>query len=109
MDPFASPENLYKEKYQKNIKEREITEMKVNQGENWMAISISATSEETAEIDIYNMDNLRANNKFPEAFKIGMLTSNIEFIDFSTDDCYMVYKDFSGEITYVDISDKDKI
>ena len=38
-----------------------------------------------------------------------MLNSNIEFIDFSTDDCYMVYKDYSGEITYVDISDKDKI
>ena len=48
-------------------------------------------------------------SKFPEPYQIGMLNSNIEFIDFSTDDCYMVYKDYSGEITYVDISDKDKI
>jgi len=38
-----------------------------------------------------------------------MLNSDIEFIDFSTDDCYLVYKDFSGEVTYVDISDKSHI
>jgi hypothetical protein len=38
-----------------------------------------------------------------------MINSDIEFIDFSTDDCYLVYKDFSGEITYVDISDKARI
>ena len=34
-----------------------------------------------------------------------MLNSDIEFMDFSTDDCYLIFKDFTGEITYVDISD----
>jgi hypothetical protein len=38
-----------------------------------------------------------------------MLNSDIEFIDFSTDDCYLVYKDSSGEVTFVDISDKANI
>ncbi len=37
--------------------------------------------------------------------EIDSLTYDIEFIDFSTDNNYMVYKDFSGEIIYVALKD----
>jgi hypothetical protein len=36
---------------------------------------------------------------------IESITYNIEFIDFSTDNNYMMYKDFSGEIVYVALKD----
>jgi len=81
--------------------------MKINQGENWMAVALCATNKDGAKIDLYNLDSNE--NAFPDSYPIDMLNSDIEFIDFSTDDCYLVYKDFSGEVTYVDISDKSNI
>ena len=39
-----------------------------------------------------------------DPYPIESITHDIEFIDFSADNNYMVYKEYSGEKTYVEVS-----
>jgi len=40
--------------------------MKVNQGENWMAVALCATNKDGAKIDLYQLD--KNSNSFPEPY-----------------------------------------
>ena len=80
----------------------------MNKGETWLAIALMIKDEElTAKIDLYSMDIDR--KEFAEPNKIDDLKFNVEFMDFSTDDFFLIYKLKNGDINYVDISDKTLI
>jgi len=97
----------YKIKYEKRF-QRKITSMIVNKKETWMAIALSINQwEHFSKIELYQLDP--SNVEFVEPHKIDNIKNNIKFIDFSVDDLSLVYKTVSGNVFYVDISNKTSI
>ena len=82
----------------------------MSKDEKWLAIAISqspvAGKDQPPLIELYYMSV--QNGPFAkDPYPIESITHDIEFIDFSADNNYMVYKEYSGEKTYVEVSGGD--
>lgn len=55
-----------------------------------LAVALARNQEQNARFELYDAEN--DDNNFKLLFTIGNLNTNIEFLDFSTDNFYMLYK-----------------
>lgn len=83
-----------------------ISDVKISQNEEFLAIALDPTQEINAKIEIY-LINYEI-NKFGSKKEIEGNNSKIEFMDFSTDDYYLMYKDSIGQKCFFDLANNKK-
>jgi len=74
-----------------------IQDIKLSFNEEILAVALSPKQDQNARIDIFRVSD--GEELFAPYKSIENLTNNIEFIDFSTDNYYMLYKDIQEEET----------
>jgi hypothetical protein len=65
--------------------------MKLSFDEKMLAIALARNQEQNAKIEIYDAEN--EENNFKLLCLMDNLNASIEFLDFSTDNFYLLYKD----------------
>jgi WD40 repeat protein len=83
-----------------------ITDVKVSKHEEKMAVAFAADQEGSAYIEIFKIDHTA--NKFISSSKIENIASKIEFMDFSEDNYYLMYKDNVTQKCFYDLTNSKK-
>jgi hypothetical protein len=77
-------------------------EMKITQGENWMVVLLKAEDPQNrAYFYLYINDGTKFNVKY----QVSLNKKDVEFVDFSNDDCYLAYCYEGKPMIIVDISE----
>ena len=76
--------------------------MKLSKDEKMLAVALSSNQELNAKIEIYDVEDDSKNFKL--LCNIDNLNTNVDYLDFSTDNFYLLYKDVSDEIAIIDLS-----
>ncbi len=82
--------------------QRDITDVKVSEDENIMAVAYSADGEANTFIEIFKIDFLTL--KFTSTSKLENISSAVEFMDFSVDNKFLLYKDKVNQKCYYEFS-----
>lgn len=83
-----------------------ITDIKVSMNEEFLAVAIAPSVETNARIELYSI-HFDKKELLPKKTIEGIY-SEIEFMDFSTDDYYLMYKDTIGQKCFFDIENNKK-
>lgn len=83
-----------------------ISDVKVSLNEEFMAVALTPSDETNAKIDLYTIHFDK--KEFVSKKTIEGIYSEIEFMDFSTDDYYLMYKDTIGQKCFFDIENNKK-
>lgn len=75
--------------------------MKMSLSEKMLAIALQPNKDQTSKIEIYDAAN--EENKFKLLCQIGSLTTQIDYLDFSTNNIYLLYKDNFEEVSHIDL------
>ena len=75
--------------------------MKLSVDEKMLALALSRNQEQNAKIEIYDVEN--EENNFRLLCSIDNLNTSVEYLDFSTDNFYLFYKDVSDETALIDL------
>lgn len=67
-----------------------------------LAVALDPNNEQNAKIELYNAVN--SDKIFEEFQPVPNLPTSLEFIDFSTDNFFLLYKDNTEEVAYIDVS-----
>ena len=76
--------------------------MKLSFDEKMLALALSRNQEQNAKIEIYDVEN--EENNFRLLCSIDNLNTSVEYLDFSTDNFYLFYKDVSDETAIIDLA-----
>lgn len=87
-----------------------ISDTKLSFDEKMLAVALTRNQEQNAKFEIY--DTANEDNNFKLLFSIDNLNATIEYLDFSTDNFYVLYKvyiimllqDVNDEIAIIDLS-----
>lgn len=79
------------------------SDMKISYDEKMLAVAMAPSESADTEIHTYNIDY--DNNKFVLCHTIGTISS-ILFMDFSSDNIYLMYMDDVGKKQYLDLKEK---
>lgn len=83
-----------------------LTDVKVSLNEEFMAIAIAPSEETNAKIELYTINFDK--KEFISKKTIEGIFSEIEFMDFSTDNYYLMYKDSIGQKCFFDLANNKK-
>lgn len=86
--------------------QRDITDVKVSEDETKMAVAYAADGEGNSFIDIFRIDF--NSQKFISTSKIENISSDVEFLDFSVDNFFLLYKDKVNQKCFYDLSSLKK-
>ena len=78
-----------------------ISDAKLSFDEKMLAVALHANKEQNAKIEIYSMES--EENVFKLICGIDNLNKNVEYIDFSTDNYFLLYKDEADDVAIIDI------
>ena len=67
-----------------------ITDVKLSFDEKMLAVGLAGNQEQNARFELYDVEN--EEGTFKHLFTIGNLNSNIDYLDFSTDNFFLLYK-----------------
>ena len=81
--------------------------MKLSIDEKKLALSLARNQEQNAKIEIYDTEN--EENGFRLLCSIDNLNTSVEYLDFSTDNFFLLYKDISDEYAIIDLSLQKRI
>ena len=88
-----------------------INDLKITMDETLLAISIYVNpkkkTKESPQIEIYSIN--KKSQTLSLIQKIDNLSSSIEFIDFSTENFYLMFKDIENNISYIKLTDMKKV
>ncbi|CAD8183513.1 unnamed protein product [Paramecium pentaurelia] len=84
-----------------------ISDMKLSVDEKMLALALSRNQEQNAKIEIYDVEN--EENNFRLLCSIDNLNTSVEYLDFSTDNFYLFYKDVSDETALIDLDQQKRI
>ena len=88
-----------------------INDLKITMDEKLLAMSIyinpKKKTKESPQIQIYSID--KELKQLILIQKIDNLSSSIEFIDFSTENFYLMFKDIENNISYITLTDMKKV
>lgn len=82
------------------------SDMRVNFDEKMLAVAMAPNDKTNTAIDIYAIDYEQ--RKFTIYFHVPGISSSILFMDFSSDNVYLLYMDNIGKKHYIDLKDKIK-
>jgi hypothetical protein len=82
------------------------SDIRVNVDESMIAIAMAPNYEVCAEIKIYTVDF--SEKKFELYYSISNISSSIEFMDFSSDNVFLMYMDNITKKCYFDLKNKVK-
>jgi hypothetical protein len=85
---------------------KKITDLKVSKNEEKMAVALAPDDESNARIEIYKIDH--NSNTFVSISTIENISSKIEFMDFSEDNYYLMYKDNVTQKCFYDLTNLKK-
>lgn len=86
-----------------NLKSKSaISDMKLSFDEKMLALALARNDEQNAKIEIYDVEN--EENHFRLLCSIDNLNTSVEYLDFSTDNFYLLYKDTADEIAILDLA-----
>ena len=74
--------------------------MKVSRNEEFLAIAFAPNERMNTKIEIYNVNTEECKLDF--RYKIENINSSIEYMDFSTDNFLLMYKDSIGKNSFFD-------
>lgn len=83
-----------------------LTDVKVSLNEEFMAVAIAPSEETNAKIELYTINFDK--REFISKKTIEGIFSEIEFMDFSTDNYYLMYKDSIGQKCFFDLANNKK-
>lgn len=83
-----------------------LTDVKVSLNEEFMAVAIAPSEETNAKIELYTINFEK--KEFVSKKTIEGIFSEIEFMDFSTDNYYLMYKDSIGQKCFFDLANNKK-
>lgn len=86
--------------------QRKVTDVKVSKKEDKMAVAFAAGNDGSAYIQIFKIDH--SSNKAISGDIIENISSNVEFMDFSEDDFYLMYKDNVTQKCFFDLTNQKK-
>ena len=84
-----------------------ISDMKMSYNERILTVALAPNNEQNAKIEIYDADN--EENSLKLLCSVDNLATSIEFLDFSTDNFYLLYKDHFEEVVIIDLTNLKKI
>ena len=84
-----------------------ISDIKLSYNEEMLAVALDPNQQENAKIEIYDLTH--DETIFKLSHNLENLSTSLEFIDFSTDNFYLIYKDNFEEIAIIDISNEKKV
>jgi len=86
-----------------------IADIKLSYDEEMLAVALDANQEENARIYFFSATETGGllTNRLDD--KVVSLVTALEFIDFSTDNFYLVYKDNFEEVVIIDISNINRV
>ena len=77
--------------------------VKVSRNEEFLAVAFAPNERMNTKIEIYNVNT--EESKLVFRYKIENINSSIEYMDFSTDNFLLMYKDSIGKSSFFDLSD----
>jgi hypothetical protein len=80
--------------------------MKLSPNEKMLAIALAPSKEQNAKIEIF--DTNIEENILKNICSIDNLSASIEFLDFSKDDQYLLFKDSFEEVSCIDLANQTK-
>ena len=86
--------------------QHDITDVKISLNEEFMAVALAPSKESNAKIDLYTINFDK--KEFISKKSIEGIYSEIEFMDFSTDNYYLMYKDNIGQKCFFDLANNKK-
>jgi hypothetical protein len=78
-----------------------IKDMKLSFDEKMLAVALASGQDQSAKIEIYDSESEDSNFKLICQFD--NLNTNVDYLDFSTDNSYLLYKDVADEIAIIDL------
>eukprot|EP01016_Furgasonia_blochmanni_P022356 TRINITY_DN24386_c0_g1_i1.p1 TRINITY_DN24386_c0_g1~~TRINITY_DN24386_c0_g1_i1.p1 ORF type:complete len:291 (+),score=52.47 TRINITY_DN24386_c0_g1_i1:64-936(+) len=94
--------NSFQLKYKSSI-----SDFKISYNEKLIAVALAPSPDSNARIELYEIED--ETKTFKLLCLVDNLTSSVEFLDFSTDNFYLLYKDYFAEITIIDLSTMNRI
>ncbi|EGR31152.1 hypothetical protein IMG5_116820 [Ichthyophthirius multifiliis] len=80
--------------------------IKISFNEEILAVALDPNEQKNAQIEIYKLDP--STTKIYEQFKVvNTLSTSLEFIDFSTDNFFLLYKDNFEDVEIIDFKNQD--
>lgn len=86
--------------------QKKVTDVKLSKKEDKMAVAFAAGNDGNACIEVYKIDH--SINKAVRHAIIENISSNVEFMDFSEDDFYLMYKDNVTQKCFFDLTNLKK-
>mmetsp|Transcript_19117 Transcript_19117/g.2603 ORF Transcript_19117/g.2603 Transcript_19117/m.2603 type:complete len:128 (+) Transcript_19117:219-602(+) len=81
--------------------------MKMSYKENLLAVALNPNKDSSAKIEIYDAN--REDGNFKILCQVGNLPTSIEYLDFTMDNYYLIYKDNFEEVSIIDLKNLKKI
>eukprot|EP01017_Pseudomicrothorax_dubius_P037624 TRINITY_DN5539_c0_g2_i1.p1 TRINITY_DN5539_c0_g2~~TRINITY_DN5539_c0_g2_i1.p1 ORF type:complete len:232 (-),score=44.56 TRINITY_DN5539_c0_g2_i1:91-786(-) len=82
-------------------------DFKISRDERKLAIALAPMTDRSARIEVYDIEN--QNRVFKSHCYTDNLSSAVDFVDFSVDNNYLVYRDAVGDISMIDLATLKKI
>jgi len=83
-----------------------LTEIKLSYNEKILAVALGAKLSENPRIEIYDVDT--EDNTFKKQHIISDLSNRIEYMDISTDNFYLMFRDNMEEVVYIELDQYQK-
>ena len=84
----------------------QLTKIKLSYNEKILAVALGAKLSENPRIEIYDVDT--EDNSFKKQHIISDLSNRIEYMDISTDNFYLMFRDNMEEVVYIELDQYQK-